>query len=568
MLTAALLQDVESLNPFLDLSASAVQIFGLNYDRLTEFRTADNQTVPGLATAWKTASDQKTWTFTIRSGVHWSDGKPLTAADIAFTYTTIMNHAGAVNASEVKDFSSVTAPNPETLVITTKVPTATMLAVDIPIVPAHVWRSLDPMAALQGGVSSLVGSGPFRLVEARAGRQYRLERNTGYWRGAPAMDEVILRYFANSDAAAQALRKGEIDVVGNLTPAQFTALAKEPSVITNEAHGSRYTDLVFNVGAAKADGTAIGDGHPALRDQRVRSAIEFAIDRKTLVDRVLFGHAEVGEAYFPRSYAPWSWSPPPGVRRDFNPATANKMLDDAGYRRGPDGVRTMPPGGPDPGRALAFRLYAPVERSHYGQSARYLTQWLRDVGIAVETSNLTGSQISDRFGAGRYDLMLGGWLLDPDPDFQLSIQTCGARPDAQGNGSTNAYICDRTLDAQYLEQAHQLDPDQRVRLVHEVQQRLYQLAPQVILYYPGVLEAYRSDRVTNLSRRPAGTGSLVGAWSYVTARPVSTTSEADGPAGWSGTERTLFVVVVVLLVSTVIVLVLLRRRRFARDSLE
>jgi peptide/nickel transport system substrate-binding protein len=561
VLNVGILQDAESLNPFLDTSASSVQIFRLNYDRLTEYRPADNETVPGLATDWKFTTDRKTWTFTLRSGVRWSDGRPLTAADVVFTYTTIMSHPGAVNFSEVKTFSSVVAPDDRTVVITTRVPTATMLAIDIPIVPAHIWGDLDPMAALRGGVASLVGSGPFQLIEAKTGQQYRLSRNAKYWGGAPAMDAVVLRHFDNPDAAAQALRTGEIDLVGNLTPAQFGALRKEPSVTINEAKGSRYTDLVFNVGAARSDGKPLGDGHPALRDARVRTAIELAIDRKTLVDRVLSGHGEVGEAYFPPSYRQWSWQPGPGVRRDFDPAAANRILDGAHYRRGPDGVRTMPAGGPEAGHRLAFRLYAPVERPHYAQSGRYLVQWLRDIGIDVNLTTRGGEQIGDQVIAGRFDLFLGGWLLDPDPDYQLSIHTCGARPDAHGDGSTNGFVCDRTLDTLYLKQAEQVDHAQRVHLVQQFQQRLYQLAPQVILYYPGVLEAYRNDRVSNLSRRPATTGSLVGPWSYVTATPVTGSSSANGPSAQLATV--LLWTLTLLVVAAVAVVVLVRRRRSA-----
>jgi peptide/nickel transport system substrate-binding protein len=557
VLKVAVLQDIDSLNPFLGISASVVQIFALTYDRLTDYRAADNQPVPGLATGWKTSSDHRTWTFTIRSGVRWSDGQPLTAADIAFTYNTIMKHPATVNASQVKSFTSVTAPDARTVVITTRVPTSTMLALDIPIVPAHIWEHLDPMAEPSGDVTRwLIGSGPFRVTLASPGQEYRLQRSPTYWGTAPGMSTVVLRYFADSDAAAQALRKGEIDLVGNLTPAQFGALAKDRSISTDEAEGTRYTDLVFNAGAARSDGTSIGDGHPALHDQRVRAAIEYAIDRRSLVNRVLDGHGKVGEAYFPPSYAPWSWQPDPGVRRDFNPATANRMLDEAGYRRGSDGVRTMPAGGPGAGHPLKFRLFVPVERAHYAQSALYLTQWLKDVGITIETTRMADSQISDRVAAGSYDLFLGGWILDPDPDYQLSIQICAARPDAQGNGSSNGFTCDPTVDRLYEKQAEQIDATERVRTVQQIQQRMYEIVPQIMLYYPGVLEAYRNDRVTNLQRRPAATGSIIGNWSYRVARPVTAADQAQGSSGlWI-----VLPILVILILGLLVILVRFRRR--------
>jgi len=511
-----MLQDVDSLDPFLGISVPAVQLFRLTYDYLTDYSPVDNRPVPGLARSWTTSADGRTWTFRIRDGVRWSDGQPLTAEDLAFTYRTIMRHPTMPNAAAVRTFTSVTATGPDVLVIRTAVPTPTMLALDIPIVPAHVWQGKDPSAE-PGDTAALVGSGPFRLVEAHASRYYRLERNPAYWRGAPKTEQVVYQYFSDSDSAVQALRKGEVDVAANLTPAQFDALAGDRRVGRNEARGTRFTELAFNPGAARADGTPVGDGHPALRDVRVRAAIEHAIDRDALVARVLGGHGDAGGGYLPATFAPWGWQPGPGVRRRFDPALANRLLDQAGYRRGPDGVRVMPGNG----RKLAFRLFAPSERAHYQQSATRIAAWLARVGITVRVQTMSGNQISARTLAGRYDMFLGGWVLDPDPDFLLSVQTCGTRPDAAGNGTTDSFECDPTYDRMYGRQARDVDRVERVGLVQRMQRRLYADADQVILYYPAVLEAYRSDLFTGFVRRPTGTGSIAGPWSYPSVAPVA-----------------------------------------------
>jgi len=537
-LDVALLQQVDSLNPFAGISAPAQQIFGLTYDRLTDYRTTDNRPVPGLAESWRTSADGRTWTFTIRGGVTWSDGQPLTAADIAFTYTTIMKQPTSVNASMVTAFTSVTAPDATTLVIETSAPTPTMLSLDIPIVPAHVWRSLNPMGEPP---AALVGSGPFRLVEARPGEQYRLERRPDYWRGPAGPAEIVLRHFTNSDAAAQALRTGEVDVVGNLTPAQFDTLAGEPAIATNEARGTRFTHLGFNPGAARKDNTPIGDGNPALRDPRVRAAIEQAIDRRTLVDRVLLGHGDPGLAYFPPTYQPWAWAPsvPP---RAFDPQAAGRLLDTAGYRRGADGRRP-----------LQFRLFAPVERAHYGQSATFIAEWLAEVGVTVKVKTMADTQLGQQVRAGRYDMFLSGWILDPDPAFLLSVHTCAARPDAAGNGTTDAFTCDTRWDELYQRQSHELDAGRRVALLRQMQQRMYETVMLVPLYYPAVLEAYRSDHFQGLTRRPAASGSLNGAWSYVTARPMA-------PLAQQRDRSWLIVLGVVVLLAAVTTFVIVRRR--------
>ncbi|MEU8608292.1 ABC transporter substrate-binding protein [Actinoplanes sp. NPDC048791] len=548
-LDVALLQQIDSLNPFTGISAPAQQIFGLTYDRLTDYRTTDNVPVPGLAESWQTSPDGRTWTFTIRRGVQWSDGQPLTAADIAFTYTTIMKQPTSVNAALVEAFTAVTAPADDTLVIKTSAPTPTMLSLDIPIVPEHVWRTRDPMGELPAGTGT-VGSGPFRLVEARPGEQYRLERRAGHWRGTPGPAEVVLRHYTNSDAAAQALRTGEVDVVGNLTPAQFEALAREPAVATNEARGTRFTHLGFNPGAARADGTPIGDGNPALRDPRVRAAIEQAVDRRTLVDRVLLGHGDPGLAYFPPTYQPWAWTPAT-PSRPFDPVAAGRLLDEAGLRRGADGRRP-----------LTLRLFAPAERVHYGQSATFIREWLAAIGVTVMVTTMADTKLGQRVRAGRYDMFLGGWILDPDPAFLLSVQTCAARPDAAGNGTTDAFTCNPRWDDLYRRQSHELDTERRVALVRQMQQSLYETAALVPLYYPAVLEAYRRDHFQGLTRRPAASGSLVGAWSYVTATPV--VPEAGAPRG-HGALAGVGIAVAVLLGAAAF---LVHRRRASRHLRE
>jgi peptide/nickel transport system substrate-binding protein len=522
--SVALLQDVDSLNPFLGAYLSSVQLFRLTYDYLTDYSPVDNHPVPGLAESWTTSRDGLRWTFRIRRGVRWSDGAPLTAADIAFTYQVLMRHPTAANASSVKTFHSVAAPDPTTLVVQTKAPTPTMLALDVPIVPAHVWRTRDPLD--EAGIP-VVGSGPFRLVEARPSRFYRLARNPGYWRGAPRTAEVIFRAFTSSDAAVLALRKGEVEVVPSLTPAQYDALGGDLQIGRNEARGGRFNEVKINPGAARTDGTPIGDGNPALRDRRVRVALEYAIDRRLLVARVFGGHGEPGAGYFPGTYRPWSWQPPAGLRRDFDPARAERILDGAGYRRGPDGIRRLPGGQ----RRLALRLFVPGLRAYYQQSAGYLAAWWQRVGVEVDVRVMSDTQVSAQVGAGRYDLALGGWTLDPDPDYLLSVQTCGARPQADGPSTTDTFSCDAGYDDLYARQAVQIDPGARLVIVRELQRRMYEDGDRIVLYYPALLEAYRADRFTGFVRRPAGTGSIAGAWSYVSVTAVAPSRPTGGRTG-------------------------------------
>jgi peptide/nickel transport system substrate-binding protein len=561
-LTVALLKGVDSLNPFLGVFASSTQLNRLTYDTLTGFSTRDGSPVPALAQSWKTSADGLVWTFTIRPGARWSDGHALTSADVAFTYKLMLRNPAARTAkgSLVKTFTSVTAPDPRTVVIKTTVPTATMLALDIPIVPEHVWKGVARIDTFQNDRFPLVGSGPFQLVERQVDQYYRFTANEHYRGGAPKVDEVVFRYFKNTEAAVLALRKGEVDFAGGLTAAQFDSLEQDGNISRNEARLSRFIELAFNPGAARTDGSPVGDGHPALRDQRVRRAIDHAIDRKTLVSRVLGDHGEAGEGYLPPTLADWRWKPDRAARRAFDLAAANRILDRAGYRRGADGVRTMPGNG----RKLEFRLFVPVGTPMFEQTAPYLERWLRQAGIRVRTQLMADTRLSDVTGEGEYDMFLGGWSTGPDPDYVLSVQTCAARPGpGASGGALDAFHCDQNYDRLYQRQSREVDRATRSAAVKEMQRRMYQTAAQVILFYPASLEGYRSDRFTRVARHPADRGSIVDTRALVLAAPV-TASTREGQQRAIAPVTSLGVMLAVLTLGGVLAV----RRRSGRDERE
>jgi peptide/nickel transport system substrate-binding protein len=168
---ALLGEGVDSLNPFLGIQAPSYEMWGLTYDYLTGYSMTDMSPEPGLASKWTTSDDGLTWTFTIRSGVRFSDGEPLTAADVAYTYNRIMT--GQVEkaswSSYLKGVTDITAPDDTTVLMKLKKPSATLPLLPIPIVPEHVWKDVSEKdvksySAEPKGGQPVVGSGPFRLV--------------------------------------------------------------------------------------------------------------------------------------------------------------------------------------------------------------------------------------------------------------------------------------------------------------------------------------------------------------------------------------------------------------------
>src|SRR3989449_10482916 len=137
VLTVATNGSVDSLSPFLAQRVLPTEVHRLVYDFLTNYDPKDDHAVPAMATSWSASPDKLTWTYTIRSGMKWSDGVPVTARDIAWTYNPLMTNkdAATANGTFVANFKSVTAPDDSTLVIVLAKPQATMLALDIPVVP-------------------------------------------------------------------------------------------------------------------------------------------------------------------------------------------------------------------------------------------------------------------------------------------------------------------------------------------------------------------------------------------------------------------------------------------------
>jgi peptide/nickel transport system substrate-binding protein len=279
-----------------------------------------------------------------------------------------------------------------------------------------------------------------------------------------------------------------------------------------------------NPGARLANGTPVGNGNPALRDQRVRAAIDYAIDRRKLIDAVLGGHGEPGAGYLPAKLKPWSWQPAPADLRGYDPAKARQILDSLGYTAGPGNVRLMP-GSKKP---MTLRLTYAADHPVFPRYATYIKQWLDAIGLPVQLVPASGSQVDALQYGGQYDLLLSGWGVDPDPDYLLSLQICSALPLTKGGPtSSDSFHCDPQYDKLYNQQATETDPVKRADLVHRAIARLYGDAIPLVLTNPATLEVYRKDKFTGFVSRPGPAGSVLGYWSYPHVRPVLAAARAE-----------------------------------------
>lgn len=550
-LRVAIVTGINHLNPFTGDLLASTQIARLNYEFLTLPSSTNTEPAPALAETWTNSADKLTWTFHIRHGMKWSDGRPVTAKDAAFTFNRMLTDATArtVNGSYVTNFASVTTTDDYTLVIKNKVPQANMLAIDVPIVPEHVWAPIKDLSSAETDSIPVigVGDGPFIITDYKPGEYVKFKANKDYWRGAPKVDNVQWLIFKDAEAAVSALQNNEVDIINRLTPTQFNTLKGQPNITTNSAPGHRYNEIIMNFGAESSTNTPIGDPNPALKDIRVRKAIAQAIDPQTIVDRVMGGYAQVGTSVVPPIFADYTWAPSPAEKLGFDPAAANAALDQAGYPKGADGIRS----GPD-GKKVTLRLVAHASRAFDQRTTEYITGWLKSIGIGVTPQLVSDDDVDARTTAGNFDLAISGWGTSPDPDYALSLQTCASRPNADGKGgSSDTSFCDTQFESLYKQQATEFDPVKRAVIVKEAQARLYSQAVNVVLDYDNALEAYRSDNFSSFMKQPEPNGVILeqtGYWGYWGATPAGTaTTSASGSDSHTGLWIGIGVVVVLVL---------------------
>ena len=533
---------VDTLNPFLAYFNGSLDIFGAIYPTLTVVEP-NGQPGPYLAESWKLSSDHLTWTFTLRSGLKWSDGTPLTAADVAWTLNLIMSNAtaGTANGTLVADFASVTDPNPTTLVIKTKTPEANLLYVStpvsgIPIVPEHIWSSR--VADLQNEKNDsfpVVGYGPWVLTGYTNGQYAKLDANKSFILGAPGFDHLIELEYSNTDAAVAAVRSGQLDYINPVDPVQFKAAQASKNVSTAQGAGNGWYAVELNPGAKTRTGQSIGTGNPALQDPTVRRAISLATDKQELVAKVLDGEGQVGAGYLPPAFSQWFWTPPASAAQNYDPAEANKLLDAAGYKMGANGVRIDP----KTGKPLDFRLGIHSADPNDAAISTYLVGWLRAVGIQVTIQPMSMTALNSDLGKGDWDMLMDAWTSGADPTYLLGIQTCGTLPQNDGTGgNTDAFFCSPQYDKLFNQQSTVFDPTQRASMIDQMQQILYNADVDQIFYYYTVNIAY-SKHVTGIVTGTRGADGFYPAqtsfWSYLLARPVNDPGSSGGNIGlWIG----------------------------------
>ncbi|MFA4966403.1 MAG: ABC transporter substrate-binding protein [Thermoleophilia bacterium] len=561
-------REPDNLNPFIGWENSSYEVWALNYSFLFGFGAREEPTLD-LAAEFPTAenggisADGKTWTIKLKPDVLWSDGQPLTAEDVAFTYNySISNELYAWGIMTI-GIEKVEVVDPLTVRFICSRPKADLMKLWVPIIPKHVWETVKPSVAETSYVSKppLVGSGPFQVVEFDRGHFVRLERNPHYFAGAPAVDEIIFLNYQNADTMTQDLKLGTIDAAWGLPQAQVAQLEAAAGLEAVSYNYYNWDYLNINCYEDKAS-----LGHPVLRDPAFRGALDYAIDRERLAAIAWSGNAEPGTTIMPPDTwidPDYHWEPPADQLYTFDLAKAGQMLDDAGYRDGDgNGVREYK------GKDIKLRLWALTDDVHGQSEGKLITGWLRDLGLNVNLSVIDEGTLEDALWnytgdtyTPDFDLYLWDWdgFLDPG-------QTLATLTTAQIESWNEPCWSNPEYDRLATEQAAELDPDKRQQLIWRMQQIIYEETPWVVLTYPEHLEAYNVDRWTGWTRVIGGQGPA-----FYTAGNIDTYLNLKPKAAAEPTESGSGLTIAVIVVAAAAVAgaaawVFLRRRPRATEE--
>ncbi len=484
----------DSLNIGVAWLASAYTISELTYSSMYELKL-DGSLGLDLGTEESASADGLSYTYKIKEGVKFHDGQPLTARDVAFTYNLVMAHEDFPTLhSYVEHFSSVEATDDSTVVITLDqaIPNIASKLVFLYILPEHIWKDHsegDAAAAYEN--LEMIGSGPFKMLEYKPNEFIRLGVNKDYYGEKAKVDEVIFQVFSSSDVMVQALKTGQVDMITSVPNTSVETLKTSESikVVTGAPLSPDLADIIFNMvdpaNCPTEDG-GLCTGHPALRDIQVRRAMAHATDKNKIIEIVKLGLATPGIALIPSGTGEWFNSDVKDF--EYDPAAANQMLDDAGYMdTDADGIREMPDGS-DP---LTFRMNWPSSDNEAPRVAELLSEMWKEIGITLEMQAVESDALTAQCcPVLDYDIIIWGWVADPDPNSLLIIPTT----DQISTGYNESGYSNPHYDELFNAQGAELDKNKRIEMVWEMQQIIHDDVPYIIPYYPLAVQAYRTDR--------------------------------------------------------------------------
>ncbi len=415
-----------------------------------------------LAESWQVSADQKTITFKLKPNLKWADGKPLTSADILWTWHAVIDEkTGSPYASDYQLVKKAEAPDPLTFSVTYQQAYAPALDSwsGLQILPKHLLEGQDLHTT--AFAHNPVGSNYYKLDGWTHGENIKLSRNLSSVLGQAKIDHLVSRIIPDSSAQFLELMADNIDSM-SLDPIKYARIIPsrpelQKKLALYKELGNGYTYLGFNL------------KHKPFDDVRVRKAINYAIDKQEIIDGVYLGLGiNIASPYKPGT----RWSNPNLKPYPYDPAKAKALLKEAGFTdNNGDGILERD------GKPFSFEIITNQNKERE-KSAVLIQRRLKEVGIDVKIRAIEWASFISRFiKTGDFDVVVLGWSLSLDPD-QYSIWHSSQQAPGQFNfiGYNNPTV-DKLLEQGRLE----LNPDKRMKIYHEFARVFLEDSPIVYL---------------------------------------------------------------------------------------
>jgi peptide/nickel transport system substrate-binding protein len=474
------------LNPILTQNTIESFVDGLMFNLLVTHDQHHRQ-IPDLSALVPSlqnggiSRDGMTITYHLRHGVKWQDGTPFTSRDVKFTWQAIMNpRNNVVSRRGFDQVASIDTPDDYTVVMHMKrvFPPAVDSIFgesDTPtrILPAHLLARYPDINHVPFNAAP-IGTGPYEFVSWLRGDRIILRANPAYFGGAPKLKELTLAIIPDDNTVQAQLQSHEADLAIETTAQVYRDLAGVPGITRQLAAAPAYTALIFNT------------QRPPLDDIRVRRALVLGIDRAVIVRDDTYGTASLAVA----DLSPYYWAFDPALRPPpYDPAQAAKLLDSAGWRPGPDGIRVR--NGTRLSLLLVYGLGSQIVRTITAQ----VQQMYRAIGVDLQLKGFAyatlyaAAESGGILDSGKFDIGMYAWVSGSDPD-DSSQWLCEMIPPAGNNVSR---YCSPQMEAAQRLALSTYDRTVRKRAYAQIQSLLLRDAPAAFIYYTSLRYAYASD---------------------------------------------------------------------------
>src|SRR5712691_1172156 len=419
---------------------------------------------PDLATSWETAPDGLSWTFRIRDGVKWTDGRPFSADDVSFTFNDIVlkKDLGAQNVGNFAAVKSVTAVDSTTVRFELSRRFAALpsfLAYNSGIVPKHV-LSADPLKTTTFNKGIPVSTGPYRVEKYTSGQSGVLTRNENYFGPKPYLDKVVFTVVPDPNTQVAQALSGDISIMILDNKAAVDRVKTAPGLLVASRPLVQYYWLALN------------QTDPRFTDVRVRQAFVYAIDRQAIIKSVEVGYGSIANSPITPALKAY-YDPSLASKYPYDIQKAKQLLADAGWTPGPDGV-VQKDGKP-------FRFTMDVGQRGVLEPVNALIQQdLKKVGVVADLNTMEWNAYIQKDVVRReYTATVNWWTYPSDPDVFPYYHSSAA-----GKGFNIPGYQDPKLDDLLVQGQSASDLESRKAIYKQLQAYTSETLPYLFLWYP------------------------------------------------------------------------------------